>query len=131
MIQPKVIPCSWFPFKPYTAITLYKWIVVRKDYFERVKDTHAWIITLNHERIHLAQMEELGVLKFYRLYLKFFIRLKLGYAVHLYNYCFVRFGAKKWDAAYRDSPFEQEAYEFAWDLLYLPERKPFKWREYK
>jgi len=126
VLQHKVIPCKWFPFKPYSAITLYKWIIVRKDYLEKVKGTNVWLELLNHEKIHLAQIQELielrgstflGVMNFYLLYVGYFLKLWL-------------FTKRKWDAAYRDIPFEFEAYSFDYDLSYLGRREPFRWKKY-
>ena len=140
MIQPKVIPSSWFPFGNYIAITLYKWIFIKKWFIEKYKNTDTCLFLLNQEKIHLAQLQDLidknngnkvlGIFEYYGIYLKFFIRKKLGYVVWLYNYTFVRFGRKKWYAAYEANPLEREANEFEQRLDYLSYRKPFKWRDY-
>lgn len=60
---------------------------------------------LNHELIHLKQIKQHGVLKFYLLYLK-------EYSQH-------RLAGKSHDAAYRSISFEKEAYENQHNLQYL------------
>lgn len=72
--------------------------------------------TINHERIHIRQFMELLILGFLFLYLWYMIA---GY-----------FKYKDWVAAYRNNPFETEAYEFESDLSYLKNRKWYNWRRY-
>ena len=62
---------------------------------------------INHEKIHFAQQEELGLLKFLAKYL----------------YWWVKYG-------YRNIPFEKEAYTNAGDLKYLDKRKPSSYLKY-
>ena len=68
-------------------------------------------VMLNHERIHTAQMKELG-------YIFFYIWYVLEWLVKLFQY---RDSYK----AYRNIRFEREAYENERDLNYLKRRRRF------
>lgn len=95
----KIIRNSIIPFKGFAAINLFGVLFVRND----VKISER---LLNHERIHTAQMKELGYIFFYIIYvLEWLIRL-------------FRSGN-----AYRNISFEKEAYFFEDFGSYL------KWRE--
>ena len=90
--------------KNKVAMTLYPFIFVKRK--------HAALFTtkvLNHELIHEAQIKELGLIRFYIMYLWFFV--KGGYK--------------------RANPFELEAYAHDDDLDYLGNRKGFSWKIYK
>lgn len=87
-----------------SGITLWPFVVVRNDRLMKNKRL------LNHERIHLRQQIEMGIILFYVWYLfEYFIRL-LYYRNH--------------DKAYRMISFEQEAYDNDKDFEYLNTR-PF------
>lgn len=79
------------------GITLYPFIIVTKDVTQE---------TINHERIHIQQQIELGVVLFYILYLIWTI--KYGY----------------WN-----NPFEVEAYTNEQNVNYLTTRK--RWNYFK
>lgn len=64
-------------------------------------------VTLNHERIHLAQQLEMLIIPFYIVYL--FELLTKGY---------------------RNISFEKEAYENERNLNYIRERKSYGWTKY-
>ena len=70
---------------------------------------------VNHERIHTAQMRELGYLPFYVIYvLEWLVRLLMR------------------GNAYRNISFEREAYRHQRDLDYLEKRRHFEqWRKNK
>ena len=90
--------------KNKVAMTLYPFIFVKRK--------HAALFTakvLNHELIHEAQIKELGLIRFYIMYLWFFA--KGGYK--------------------RANPFELEAYANDDDLNYLGNRKMFAWKIYQ
>ena len=89
--------------KNKVAMTLYPFIFVKRK--------HASLFTakvLNHELIHEAQIKELGLIKFYVMYLC----------------CFVKGGYK------RANPFELEAYAHDDDLDYLKYRKKYAWKSF-
>ena len=68
---------------------------------------------INHERIHTAQLLEMGIIGFYIWYsVEWLVRL-------------VQRGS-----AYRRLSMEREAYENQRDLDYLKHRKHFAWRKY-
>ena len=94
------------------AITLWPVVVSREPMDQ---------ITINHERIHLKQQEELLVIGFYILYVYYWIR-----------------GMKKYEGskrqrmlAYRNNPFEREAYQHQMSDIYTMRRKAYAWWEYK
>ncbi|MDE6256170.1 MAG: hypothetical protein K2M39_08265 [Muribaculaceae bacterium] len=73
-------------------------------------------VTLNHERIHTAQMKELGFIGFYVLYLiEWMIRL-IQYRHHF--------------KAYLNISFEREAYANEKNLSYLLHRKHFAFKRF-
>lgn len=103
----KIYKSKRIPFKGFAAINLFGFIVVRKGVF--ANET-----LLNHERIHTAQMRELGFIFFYILYgLEWLIRLPFK------------------GNAYRNISFEQEAYDHQNEPSYLEVRKHYApYRQY-
>lgn len=100
----KIIRNKYIPFQGFRAINLFGVLFVRGN--ARIDD-----ITLNHEKIHTAQMKEMLYVFFYLWYvIEWFIRL------------FAFKGAK---FAYRNISFEREAYQREGDLTYLSRRKMF------
>ena len=111
----KVIITKRFPFKPYVALTCNPWVFIRQDYIDEYGLTDQYIRTLNHEKIHIEQQKELGLFRFFTLYLWWFLKwLPLG-----------------WGQAYRNIPFEAEAYSWAHKLDYLADRTKNAWKLYK
>ncbi len=95
----KVIRNSIIPFKGFSAINLFGVVFARREAY--LSET-----VLNHERIHTAQMKELGYIFFYIIYvLEWLVRLFLP------------------GNAYRNIFFEKEAYFYESVQNYL------KWRE--
>ena len=107
----KIVFCKWFPFKGYKAITILKWIIVRKD--AKVAFTS---VDYNHECIHYEQEKELLYIGFYLLYV-------LEFLVKLLYY-------RKWHKAYRSISFEREAYTNQYNTAYTVKRNKFAWRKY-
>lgn len=107
----KIVFCKWFPFKGYKAITILKWIIVRKDV--KVAFTS---VDYNHECIHYAQEKELLFVGFYILY--------------VIDFLFALLWFRNWHKAYRNISFEREAYCHQDDLNYLQHRKHFAWRNF-
>lgn len=95
----KIVYNNIIPFKGFLAINLFGVLFVRGAEHD-IND-----IVLNHERIHTAQMKELGYILFYIIYL-------LEWIVRLF----------KKGNAYRNISFEREAYENEKDLDYLSAR---------
>lgn len=82
---------KFWPLTKYDAITL-PWGVYFRLPVEQV-DIH----TIKHEQVHIDQKKQIGILKFYTLYLYFYLRNLIKYRDH-------------WKAYY-NIPFEVEAYE--------------------
>ena len=103
----KIIHNRFIPFRGFAAINLFGVLFVRRG----VRMSPA---LLNHERIHTAQMRELGYVLFYVIYLvEWLLRL-------------LRPGN-----AYRKLSFESEAYRHEGDLRYLSRRPRFaQWRRH-
>ena len=106
----KQVNCSWFPMKSFVAITILRWMIVRKDKVNKVSP-----VIINHENIHYAQERELWYIGFYLLY-------GLMYLWQLIK-------VRDFEKAYMAIPFEVEAYGNARDLFYLENRKRFAWRK--
>lgn len=107
----KIIYSKHFPPRPYKAITLLKWIIVREEAKERFT-----AVDYNHECIHYEQEKELLYIGFYLLYVLEFIVKLLYY--------------RKWHKAYRSISFEREAYTNQYNTTYPLKRKKFAWRQY-
>ena len=109
-VENSKIPVILSFFAPITisAITLGP-IVFSRD---KMSDT-----TKNHEAIHWQQYIELGIIGFPILYVLFWL---FGYAKY-----------RDGKLAYAMIPFEQEAYEFESDELYLIKRKRYNWVKIK
>lgn len=103
----KIVKTKRFPFGTYTAINIFGILFTKLD---KVSDT-----TLNHEKIHTAQMKELLYLGFYLWYIVEYLLLRVK---------------NSQSEAYRKISFEQEAYENEKNLEYLKSRNSFAWLNY-
>lgn len=102
----KMIWNKWIPFKGFKAINLFGVCFVREG---MAMPPHS----INHEKIHTAQMRELGYIGFYILYFVEWL-CRLIYAPM---------------TAYRGISFEREAYDHQYNYDYLKSRKRFAmWR---
>ena len=102
----KIIRNKYIPFQGYKAMNLFGVLFVRGN--ARIDD-----ITLNHEKIHTAQIKELWYVFFYLWYVtEWLIRLFMK------------------GNAYRNISFEREAYDNQYDLDYLKSRKRFDFMKY-
>ena len=102
----KIIRNKFIPFQGYKAMNLFGVLFVRGN--ARIDD-----ITLNHEKIHTAQIKELWYIFFYLWYvIEWLIRLFMK------------------GNAYRNISFEREAYANQNDLNYLKRRKRFGFAKY-
>ena len=93
-----------------TGITLFPFILLRNK-LDKINP-----VLINHERIHLRQQLELGIIFFYFWYV-------VEYYYHL-SYLKDRY------KAYKAISFEREAYGLEHDLDYLPNRRPWAFRKY-
>ena len=103
----KIIYNNIIPFKGYAAINLFGSIFARRGAVISEK-------TLNHERIHTAQMKEM-------LYIPFYIWYFIEWVIKLCKYG---------KDSYRNLSFEKEAFDNDDDLTYLATRKRFAWWKY-
>ncbi len=110
IVNPKITKAFSWVIDVY-GITLYPFIICKEEPGQR---------TLNHERIHIFQQKELLVVFFYLLYVFFWI-------INLVKY---RKEANPGAVAYRNIPFEREAYQNDTDYNYLLSRKRYSWRHY-
>lgn len=102
----KIIYNNILPFKGFRAMNLFGVLFARNG---SVIDEKC----LNHERIHTAQMKEMGYAFFYLWYfVEWLVRLFLK------------------GNAYRNIGFEKEAYDNDECLGYLDDRPIFAWWEY-
>jgi hypothetical protein len=101
----KIIRNNIIPFSGYKAMNLFGVLFVRSN--ARIDD-----ITLNHEKIHTAQIKEMLYVFFYVWYvIEWLIRLPKG-------------------NAYRNISFEREAYANDKDPNYLKTRKRYAFLKY-
>lgn len=101
-----VIKNKIIPFKGFLAINLFGIIFTREELSS---------VGINHEKIHTAQMKELGYILFYLLYIIEFLVLCFWYGTS--------------SDAYYNISFEREAYAHQNNLEYLTKRKLFnQWR---
>lgn len=105
----KIIYNKLIPFGRYTAINICGILFTKK------KELSA--VSINHEKIHTAQMKEMGYIGFY-----------LWYAIEgIITYFANRLDQYK---GYRDISFEEEAYNNQDNLDYLKNRKHYAWCKY-
>ena len=91
------------------AITIWPFIICKGTMSER---------TLNHEKIHIKQQQELLLIGFYLLYTYYWLKNIIWWRMTIHQ-------------AYKEIPFEREAY-FNDDYEdYLQERKWFAWWQYR
>jgi hypothetical protein len=112
-VKPFIIKNSWVPkalswFFPIAAITIWPFIFIRKG--------HATPLLMNHEKIHIAQANELLVIGQILLYLLFIV---IG---------LIRYGSIR--EAYKNNPFEKEAYANQDNANYLADRRLYAWTRY-
>lgn len=101
---------SWF--MRVGGISLFPFIILR----ENKKGTARGKVLVNHETIHFWQTLELFIIGFYILYIFFYIK-------NLFIY-------KDLMVAYREIPFEAEAYHKEKDFNYIKKRKAYAWSWY-
>ena len=108
VIEDSKIPKLLSIFIQIGAITLWPFIISRNKMNEQ---------TLNHEKIHIRQQQEMLVVFFYVLYVYYWLR-----GLWMYRNSHI---------AYMSIPFELEASEHEDDMDYLSNRKWFSWWRYR
>lgn len=102
----KIVRTKYIPVRGFSAINLLGVLFVHPGVYLSQE-------LINHERIHTAQLLEMGIIGFYVWYLvEWLVRLLQR------------------GNAYRKISFEREAYENQRDLDYLKERRHYAWRHY-
>ncbi|MBO5541772.1 MAG: hypothetical protein J5980_12600 [Muribaculaceae bacterium] len=102
----KIIRTKYIPLRGFSAINLLGILFVHPGVYLSQE-------LVNHERIHTAQILEMGIIGFYVWYVvEWMVRL-------------LRRGN-----AYRKISFEREAYDNQRDLDYLQHRRHYAWRKY-
>ena len=102
----KIIRSKYIPLRGFSAINLLGVLFVHPGvYLSRE--------LINHERIHTAQMLEMGVIGFYLWYVAEWL-----------------FRLFRPGNAYRRISMEREAFEHERDLSYLRRRRHYAWRNY-
>ncbi|MBR8703498.1 hypothetical protein [Porphyromonas levii] len=101
----KILENRFIPFDGFLCLNFFGIILVRKGWKHAVG-----AVDINHERIHTAQMKEMGYILFYVWYfIEWLVRLPFK------------------GNAYRNISFEREAYLHQSDLDYLNRRKHYAW----
>ncbi len=95
--------------KGYTGYAFFPFIVLREDLKTEER-------TIRHERIHIRQQLEMLVIPFYIVYFLF-------YLINIFRF-------KNIDKAYREIPFEKEAYDNDDIIGYLKVRPFWEWLKY-
>ena len=113
----KLAYSSWLPFKGFGSITLFGFLVRRKEKKNTPVSDQTWI----HESTHHAQAFDFGLW-----YFGYFIFYILYFIEWLIKCLFALFGYR----AYYGISFEQEAYRNQTNSNYLQERKHFAWMKY-
>lgn len=102
----KIVRTKYIPVRGFSAINLLGVLFVHPGVYLSQE-------LINHERIHTAQLLEMGIIGFYVWYVaEWLVRL-------------LRRGN-----AYRQISFEREAYENQRDLDYLKGRRHYAWHHY-
>lgn len=105
----KIISNNIFPFKGFTAVTIYPFVFVRKG--KVLSDR-----MVRHEAIHSMQQKEMLLLLFYVWYV-------VEWVFRLVMY-------RNLDKAYRNISFEMEAYANQDEVEYMERRSPYSWVRY-
>ena len=104
-----VIRNNIIPFKGYKCVNICGILFARKN---AILDVYV----INHEKIHTKEIIETFIIGFYILYCIFYI-------VNIIKY-------KNHEEAYRNIPFEREAYKNGKDLTYISKRTAYAWINY-
>ena len=113
----KLAYSCWLPFKGFGSITLFGFLVRRKDKKNTPVSDQTWI----HENIHRKQVEDFHL--WYFGYILFYIFYVLEWLLKVPS---ALFGYRP----YYSISFEQEAYRNQKNADYLEERKHFAWLKY-
>jgi cytochrome c biogenesis protein ResB len=128
----KIIPNKFIPFKGFGAMNILGLVFTRKNADEIT------ITTKRHEQIHtMQQYEILGASALISLVLcniwaswwYLLVTIVLPIALYVLVW-FIELALPPYNSAYKDSPFEREAFANQHDLDYLVTRPLFAWVKY-
>lgn len=127
----KIIRNKYIPFPGYKAINLFGILFVRGN--ARIDE-----VTINHEKIHSEQYEEITALSLFLLGIMGLIFGNLiilfspfmYYALYVLEWLIRLIQFKNSYMAYRNISFEREAYQKQEDMHYLKSRKFFSFLKY-
>ena len=128
----KIIKNRFIPFKGFGAMNILGFVFTRKNAEEIL------ITTKRHEQIHtMQQYEILGVSALISLVLCniwaswWYLLITIALPIALYVLVwFIELALPPYNSAYKDSPFEREAFANQHDLDYLVTRPLFAWVKY-
>jgi hypothetical protein len=106
----KVIIFPYILTKSFVAVTIYPFIILKKEEF---KDD---FVLINHEKIHIRQQIEM-------LWFAFFLWFAIEYLIRLIQY-------RDFYLAYKNISFEREAYANEHCIDYLSTRPPYTFLKY-
>lgn len=102
----KIVRSKYIPLRGFCAINLLGILFVHPGVYLSQE-------LINHERIHTAQLLEMGIIGFYLWYVaEWLVRLP------------------RRGNAYRNISMEREAYDNQRDMTYLKRRRHYAWRKY-
>lgn len=127
----KIIRNKYIPFKGFSAMNILGFLFVREE--AELKD---WVI--RHEAIHTAQQYEiltvsaliaLVLSNIFASWWYLLIVILMPIAIYVLAWL-VELVLPPYDTAYKDSPFEREAYMNQHNPEYLANSTPFAWTQY-
>lgn len=105
----KIIKNTWFPFGNYVAINMFGVVFTKRELDE---------VSINHEKIHTKQMQEMLWIGFY-----------IWYILEYFILWFARLRDKQ-STKYHDISLEEEAHNNDTNLNYINTRKHYTWLKY-
>lgn len=124
----KIIKNKYIPFGKFDAMNILGFLFVKED--TKLDDE-----LINHEAIHTVQQYEILALSalvalvasnLYASWWYLLIVVVMPIAIYLLAW-FIEAILPPYDSAYKDSPFEREAYRNQYDPEYLAKRPLFAW----
>lgn len=124
----RIVRNKYIPFGAFDAMNILGFLFVKED---TILDDEI----INHEAIHTAQQHEimtasalvaLAMSNIFSSWWYLLVVIAMPIAIYLLAW-FVELLLPPYDSAYKDSPFEREAYRNQYDPEYLAKRPLFAW----
>ncbi len=129
----KLLVSKIFPFKGYTAMSLFGFIFWRNERRSMLVDPryNDYVeVVINHEKIHTEQIKDFGLPFFFFKPLQILFGSVFFYLIYVLNWLINLIICP--NKAYMDICFEKEAYAHEKDFDYIKNRKHFQfWRKEK